>query len=126
MVAECGVVCSGVVWCGVVWCGVVWCAVEWCGMEWSGVEWCGVVWSGVQWSGVVWSGVDISFVDISEVNRQVIHCNRSAGQNILQYIECTRQDKIFIAIYRMHSGGTDQTINILFYIPTHHSELEKK
>ena len=67
-----------------------------------------------------------SFVDISEVNRQVIYRNRSAGQNISQYIECTRQDKIYIAIYRMHSGGSDQTMNILVYIPTHHSELEKK
>ena len=52
--------------------------------------------------------------------------NRSAGQNISQYIECTRQDKIYIAIYRMHSGGSDQTMNILVYIPTHHSEFEKK
>ena len=24
------------------------------------------------------------------------------------------------------SGGSDQTMNILVYIPTHHSELEKK
>ena len=54
-----------------------------------------------------------SFVDISEVNRQVIYRNRSARQNISQYIECTRQDKIYIAIYRMHSGGSDQTMNIL-------------
>ena len=66
------------------------------------------------------------FIDISEVNRQVIYRNRSAGQNISQYIECTRQDKMYIAIYRMHSGGSDQTMNILVYIPTHHSELEKK
>ena len=60
-----------------------------------------------------------SFVDISEVNRQVIYRNRSAGQNISQYIGCTRQDKTCIAIYWMHSGGSDQNINISVYIPTH-------
>ena len=41
-------------------------------------------------------------------------------------IEHTRQDKTYIAIYRMYSGGSDQNMNILVYIPTHHSELEKK
>ena len=33
-----------------------------------------------------------------------------------------------IAIYRMHSGGSDQTTNMFAYIsnPIHHSELHKK
>ena len=34
------------------------------------------------------------FLDISEVNRQVIYRTRSAGQNISQYIECTREAQI--------------------------------
>ena len=65
-------------------------------------------------------------MDILEVNRQVIYRIRSAGQNISQYIECTRQDKIYIAIYWIHSGGSDPTMNILVCISTHHSESEKK
>ena len=34
------------------------------------------------------------FLDISEVNRQAIYRTRSAGQNILQYIGCTREAQI--------------------------------
>ena len=44
----------------------------------------------------------------------------------MSYIAIVRQDKTYIAIYRMYSGGSDQNMNILVYIPTHHSELEKK
>ena len=44
----------------------------------------------------------------------------------MSYIAIVRQDKTYIAIYRMHLGGSDQNMNILVYIPTHHSELEKK
>ena len=43
----------------------------------------------------------------------------------MSYIAIVRQDKTYIAIYRMYSGGSDQNMNILVYIPTHHSELEK-
>ena len=44
----------------------------------------------------------------------------------MSYIAIVRQDKTYIAIYRMHLGGSDQTMNILVYIPTHDSELDKK
>ena len=48
-------------------------------------------------------------------NRQAIYRTRSEGQNILQYIGCTRE-------------AQDKTTNILIYIltPTHHSALQKK
>ena len=65
--------------------------------------------------------LDFKFWNVLVVNISFKIYRRLIGR---PYIGRTK----YIAIYQMHSGGSDQTTNILVYIPTltHHSALQKK